>query len=82
MEEVNDLCQEPFLDEEDREELQQKLNDLRTNWGEVRTEALQKETKWVTKNSAHALSSWFSLSIWLWMHACLFSLKSLANMTS
>lgn len=45
MEEVNNLCQEPFLDEEDREELQQKLNDLRTNWGEVRTEALQKETK-------------------------------------
>jgi len=49
MEEVNNLCQEPFLDEEDREELQQKLNDLRTNWGEVRTEALQKETKWVPR---------------------------------
>lgn len=45
MDEVNELCKEPFIDEEDRDTLQQKLNDLLTGWGELRSEALQKETK-------------------------------------
>ena len=45
MDEVNELCREPFIDEEDRDTLQQKLNDLFTGWGELRSEALQKETK-------------------------------------
>ena len=45
MDEVNDLYREQFMDGEDRDALQQKLNDLRSNWGEVRTEALQKETE-------------------------------------
>ena len=45
MDEVNDLHREPFMDGEDRDALEQKLNNLRTNWGEVRAEALQKETE-------------------------------------
>ena len=47
MDEVNDLCQEPWMDDEDRVALEQKLNDLRTNYNEVRTDALQKETRYV-----------------------------------
>lgn len=43
--EVDEVCQEPYIDEEDREILQRKLNDLNINWDEMRTEALQKETE-------------------------------------
>lgn len=40
--EVDQLCQEPYMDEEDRVALLGKLKDLNTNWDEMRTEALQK----------------------------------------
>ena len=43
--EVDQLCQEPYMDEEDRTALLEKLKDLNTNWDEMRTEALQKETE-------------------------------------
>lgn len=43
--EVDEVCQEPYIDEEDREILQRKLKDLNINWDEMRTEALQKETE-------------------------------------
>lgn len=43
--EVDQLCQEPYIDEEDRVALHGKLKDLNTNWDEMRTEALQKETE-------------------------------------
>ena len=43
--EVDQLCQEPCMDEEDRVALLGKLKDLNTNWDEMRTEALQKGTE-------------------------------------
>ena len=43
--EVDQLCQEPYMDEEDRVPLLEKLKNLNTNWDEMRTEALQKETE-------------------------------------
>ncbi|XP_068690393.1 utrophin-like [Montipora foliosa] len=43
-EELNDLCRKPFIDDEDRDILQRKLNDLHTGWNELRTDALQKKT--------------------------------------
>ena len=43
--EVDQLCQEPYMDEEDRVALLGKLKDLNTNWDEMRAEALQKEAE-------------------------------------
>ena len=43
--EVDQLCQEPYMDEEDRMVLREKLKDLNINWDKMRTEALQKETE-------------------------------------
>ena len=43
--EVDQLCQEPYIDDEDRLVLHEKLKDLNTNWEEMRAEALQKETE-------------------------------------
>lgn len=43
--EVDQLRQEPYMDEEDRVALLGKLKDLTTNWDEMRNEALQKETE-------------------------------------
>ena len=43
--EVDQLRQEPYIDDEDRLALHGKLKDLNANWEEMRSEALQKETE-------------------------------------
>ena len=40
--EVNELCLEPYVDEEDREILRGKQKDLNINWDTMTTEAHQK----------------------------------------
>lgn len=40
--EVNELCLEPYVDEEDRQILRGKQKDLNINWDTMTTEAHQK----------------------------------------
>ena len=42
LEEVKDLCQQPFIDDEDRADLERKSDDLRKNWEEAQNEAANK----------------------------------------
>ena len=42
LEEVKDLCQQPFIDDEDRADLERKSDDLRKNWQEAQSEAANK----------------------------------------
>ena len=42
LEEVKDLCQQPFIDDDDRADLERKSDDLRKNWEEAQSEAANK----------------------------------------
>ena len=42
LEEVKDLYQQPFIDDEDRADLERKSDDLRKNWQEAQSEAANK----------------------------------------
>ena len=42
LEEVRDLCQQPFIDDDDRADLERKSDDLRKNWEEAQSEAANK----------------------------------------
>ena len=42
LEEVKDLCQQTFIDDEDRADLERKSDDLRKNWQEAQSEAANK----------------------------------------
>lgn len=42
LEEVKGLCQQPFIDDEDRADLERKSDDLRKNWQEAQSEAANK----------------------------------------
>ena len=42
LEEVKDLCPQPFIDDEDRADLERKSDDLRKNWQEAQSEAANK----------------------------------------
>ena len=42
LEEVKDLCQQHFIDDEDRADLERKSDDLRKNWQEAQSEAANK----------------------------------------
>ena len=42
LEEVKDLYQQPFIDDEDRADLERKSDDLRKNWQETQSEAANK----------------------------------------
>lgn len=42
LEEVKDFCQQPFIDDEDRADLERKSDDLRKNWQEAQSEAANK----------------------------------------
>ena len=42
LEDVKDLCQQPFIDDEDRADLERKSDDLRKNWKEAQIEAANK----------------------------------------
>lgn len=47
--EVDQLCQKPYMYEEDRVALHGKSRDLNIKWDEMRKEALQKETEYEIK---------------------------------
>ena len=42
LEEVKDLCQQPFIDDGDRADLERKSDDLRKNWQEAQIESANK----------------------------------------